>query len=258
MIVPARRSSVSRNVHVSAPHPGYDLGTVEQAAAVYEATGANSLLVPGRTRTAFLENSACIAPTSPSQEYYKTDPGYNNEEPFFDANMAIRDWQYQTHGGCPSSSCAFLQMHGKGLQTCSSVDVFLSSGLGTSSASKRWYTDDTDRPIKRLQRHLQEQFPGRNVSLPADSTCILTATKNVIGRALNGVSTNAVCRSAATASTASGEFLHAEQASGLRTPENYNAWARAVRDTFEPSCAEGMVVDKNTNLCISSSEVDWS
>jgi len=78
MIVPAHRSSVSRNVHLSAPHPGYDLGTVEQAAAIYEAVGANSLLVPGRMRTAFPESSACIAPTSPSQEYYKTDPGYNN------------------------------------------------------------------------------------------------------------------------------------------------------------------------------------
>jgi hypothetical protein len=78
VIVPAKQRSVSRNVHVSAPHPGYDLGTVEQAAAVYEATGAKSLLVTGRTRTAFLENSACIAPTRPSQDYYKTDPAHND------------------------------------------------------------------------------------------------------------------------------------------------------------------------------------
>lgn len=78
VVVPTRRSSVSRNVHVSAPHPGYDLGTVEQAAAVYEAAGAKSLLVTGRTRTAFLESSACIAPTRPSQDYYKTDPAHNN------------------------------------------------------------------------------------------------------------------------------------------------------------------------------------
>ncbi|KAF5329605.1 hypothetical protein D9619_009405 [Psilocybe cf. subviscida] len=252
VIVPARRSSVSRNLHVSAPHPGYDLGTVEQAAAVYEATGAKSLLVTGRTRTAFLKSSACIPPTSPSQDYYTTDPAHNDEEPFFDASMAIRDWQYLTHGGCPSSSCGFLQMHGKGRRTCASVDIFLSSGLGNSPSSKRWYTDDTDRPIKRLQGRLQEQFPERNVSLPADSSCILTATKNVVGRALNGVSTHAVCGMPATPLTASGEFLHAEQASGPRMPGNYQAWARAVRDTFEPSCAEGMVVDKDTKLCIPS------
>lgn len=131
-----------------------------------------------------------------------------------------------------------------------SSSIWVSQPSGNSLASKRWYTDDIDRPIKRLQRHLQEQFPERNISLPADSTCILTATKNVVGRALNGVSTHAVCRMAATPLTASGEFLHAEQGSGPRTPNNYDAWARAVRDTFLPSCAEGMIVDKETNLCI--------
>lgn len=131
--------------------------------------------------------------------------------------------------------------------------IFLISQLsGNSPSSKRWYTDDTDRPIKRLQQRLQEQFPGRNVSLPADSSCILTATKNVVGRALNGVSAHAVCGLPATPLTASGEFLHAEQAGGTRTPDNYHVWARAVRDTFEPTCAEGMVVDQDTNLCIPS------
>ena len=34
MVVPAFRVAVSRSVHISAPHPGYDLGTVEQAAYV--------------------------------------------------------------------------------------------------------------------------------------------------------------------------------------------------------------------------------
>jgi hypothetical protein len=78
MTVPARRSSVSRHVHISAPHPGYDLGTVEQAASIYHSTGSSSLLVAGRQRTAFLEKSDCIQRKAGKQVYYKTDPAHND------------------------------------------------------------------------------------------------------------------------------------------------------------------------------------
>ena len=78
MVVPAFRVAISRSVHISAPHPRYDLGTVEQAASVFGNTGAKSLLVPGRTRTAFLKSSDCIVPVSPMQDYYMTDPAHNN------------------------------------------------------------------------------------------------------------------------------------------------------------------------------------
>ena len=50
-------------------------------------------------------------------------------EPFFDASLAISSWQQHNHG-CPSSSCAYIQMHGKKRTTCPDDDVFLSSGLG--------------------------------------------------------------------------------------------------------------------------------
>lgn len=53
MVVPRLRTSVSRTLHFSAPHPVYDRTTVEQAAFLFESTGSQSLLVPGRTRTAF-------------------------------------------------------------------------------------------------------------------------------------------------------------------------------------------------------------
>ena len=82
MVVPAFRVAVSRSVHISAPHPGYDLGTVEQAAFVFEKTGSKSLLVPGRTRTAFLKPSDCIVPVSAGQDYYMTDPAHNNVRSF--------------------------------------------------------------------------------------------------------------------------------------------------------------------------------
>ena len=54
MIVPSLRFHVARRIHISAPHPGADFGTVEQAAAIFQRTGSNSLLVTGRHRNAFI------------------------------------------------------------------------------------------------------------------------------------------------------------------------------------------------------------
>jgi hypothetical protein len=82
MVVPASQVAVSRSVHISAPHPGYDLGTVEQAASVFENTGSKSLLVPGRTRTAFLKSSDCIVPVSATQDYFMTDLAHNKVRSF--------------------------------------------------------------------------------------------------------------------------------------------------------------------------------
>lgn len=39
------------------------------------------------------------------------------------------EWQVQ-QGGCPSSSCAFVQLHAKAKTTCVTDDIFLSAGLG--------------------------------------------------------------------------------------------------------------------------------
>ena len=77
MVVPRLRTSVSRIVHFSAPHPIYDRETMRQAAFLFESTGSQSLLVPGRARTAFPEPSECISPVFPLQEFYKTDTTHN-------------------------------------------------------------------------------------------------------------------------------------------------------------------------------------
>jgi len=78
MVVPASRATVSRNVHFSAPHPGYDLGTPQQAAVLFKSTGAKSLLVPGRVRTAFLDRTNCVVSNAASTVYYKTDTTHDN------------------------------------------------------------------------------------------------------------------------------------------------------------------------------------
>ena len=90
---------------------------------------------------------------------------------------------------------------------------------------------------------------SNRISLPSDSPCILTATKNVVGRYLNGIDLGSVCNKVANSKTATGQFIHAEQSGSIRNPKNYNAWSQAVLDTFDVICADGMVLDPATKLC---------
>ncbi|XP_006464086.1 hypothetical protein AGABI2DRAFT_187461 [Agaricus bisporus var. bisporus H97] len=234
-MVPASRAGVSRLIHISAPHPFFDGETTVEAAQIFSETGAKSLLVPGRMRNAFYAPSPCVQPSSKSSMYYITDPAHNDQEPFFDANLAVWDWQNQ-QGGCPSSSCAFIQFHGKAEKTCSEDTIFLSTGLSRGS----WYTDSVDRPIKRLQRKLVHAFhlanaPGK-ISLPSHSRCILTATKNVVGRYINNYPTSStqydVCHRSAIPDTTEGAFVHAEQNAFARSDKARGAWVRALNNTF--------------------------
>ncbi|KAF9447376.1 hypothetical protein P691DRAFT_793566 [Macrolepiota fuliginosa MF-IS2] len=237
MVVPSSRDMVSRLLHLSAPHPFYDVGTPIQATHLFKETGAKSLLVPGRMRPAYNAPSTCVLPRSNKSTYYMTDPAHNDLEPFFDANRAIWEWQTR-HGGCPSLSCAFIQFHGKARTTCPKDDIFLSAGL----ADDTWYTDDVDRPIKRLRNQLYVAFNSESsttapltISLPSDSKCILTATKNVVGRYLNSYplsSSHEVCTQSSDPDSTQGVFIHIEQAAVARNKAAREGWIRALKNTF--------------------------
>ncbi|PFH47533.1 hypothetical protein AMATHDRAFT_50238 [Amanita thiersii Skay4041] len=233
LVVPATRKAVSRHVHIAAPHPLYDLGTEQQAASVFKSIGAKSLYIPGRMRLAFPQLTPCVQSTIKSK-YYKTDPAHDKN----------------ANGGCPAASCAYVQFHGKGPSTCRSDHIFISTGLGRDKASREWYTNNTNYPVKRLKSQLSSVFPSWTISLPTDSTCLLTATKNIVGRLINGVPERKVCREAASAASASGEFVHMEQAKISRSPKFYGHWTRGLLAAFETTCAGGMQKDNVTGLCI--------
>ena len=83
MVVPATRRSVSRLIHVSAPHPFADMYTTGQAAALFKSVGAKSLLIPGRMRTAFMEATDCVpSPGNTAGVYYRTDPAHDKVKYF--------------------------------------------------------------------------------------------------------------------------------------------------------------------------------
>lgn len=86
--------------------------------------------------------------------------------------------------------------------------------------------------MKRLQGHLGTVFPAWNVSLPSDSFCGLTATKNIVGRLLNGIDESRVCTDDSNANLATGEFIHIEQAYVSRVAASYDKWTSALIATF--------------------------
>ncbi|KAJ6459634.1 hypothetical protein C8R45DRAFT_843214 [Mycena sanguinolenta] len=229
--VPATQNAILRDIHLSAPHPAYDLFTPEQAGALFKSAAARSLVVAGRIRGANLAPSDCVIPTSNTTTYYKTDPAHDTAEPFFSASKVIRDWQH-ANGGCPEQSCAFIQLHGKGSDSCPTDTVFLSTGLGRCSSCVAWYTDSIDRPVKRLKNELIKVFPTWNISLPTDSACSLTATDNVFGRLLNGITEEHLCTDSARADLTTGEFIHAEQAIISRGSAAYSGWTAALLAAF--------------------------
>ena len=130
-------------------------------------------------------------------------------------------------------------------------DFFKIISSGNSPSSKAWYTDNAGRPVQRLQSQLKLAFPLWNVSLPSDSSCILTATKNVVGRFLNQVDDSHVCSRGSSAQLATGVFVHIEQVSASRAEPAYNAWSMALNKAFEPICDIDMKVDDTTisNKC---------
>ena len=73
-VVPAQRDiKTSKSLHLSAPHPVWELSTAQQAAFVFEWTGAESLYIPGRAYKALLKETDCGFSTE-SEKYWKTDP----------------------------------------------------------------------------------------------------------------------------------------------------------------------------------------
>ncbi|KAJ3789323.1 hypothetical protein GGU10DRAFT_260983 [Lentinula aff. detonsa] len=250
MIVPASAKQISRRLHLSAPHPQADINTPQQAGAIFVLSGAHSLLVSGRFRSAYAMETDCIPPTQPRKRYFKTDPTHDIHEPFSIANQAIRDWQ-NANGGCPSETCAYVQFHGKAAASCAADTMFISSGLGNSNSSLSWYRDPSlDIPARRLRDVARTVFPTWNVTIPPDDPdCALTATSNVFGRLINGVPESNVCMTEANTLTATGEFIHIEQAIVSRQSNVYDHWGEVFKRTFRTSCTEGTVEDSETGIC---------
>lgn len=234
VVVPAVRAAEQRDLHFAAPHAKWDLGTPQQAAALFKATYSRSLLIAGRVRSAYLAPTECAL--SSKSIAWKTDPARDIEQPFFNASVTI--YRSQMKRGCDARTCAFIQLHGKGSSTCAGDHIFLSSGLGASAGSLAWYSDSTPRPVKTLKQALLSlsAFPSWTIALPVDdpSCTALMATTNIFGRYINGVRIEDVCIVPATVRSATGMFIHVEQAPISRGASVFINWTRALEKAFLP------------------------
>ncbi|KAI8846887.1 hypothetical protein BC829DRAFT_397711 [Chytridium lagenaria] len=215
-------------LHLQAPHPIFDGSTDLVAADLFRnVQGFRSLLLATRHRNAYQVDSTC----TPNSGYSLTDPTHSDGEPFF--NFASAILQYQNATTCSDSNCGILQLHGKGANTCSSDTFFLSAGTGVASV----YNNNPTWHVNRMATALLQSKPvGSNwtAGTPASSSCTLTATRNVVGKIVNGISFAQVCSGTVTSSKVTGRFSHIETAQAGReiTEEVLGVWRNAFTGIF--------------------------
>ncbi len=73
LIVP---TNASLDIHLASPHPMFDFGTPDQAVTLFQLSGAKSLIISGRHRSAYAVATDCIPSTS-ATTYYYTDPTHD-------------------------------------------------------------------------------------------------------------------------------------------------------------------------------------
>lgn len=200
-LLQSKTSQRRKKLHISAPHPGYDLGTPEQAAGVYAASGARSLLVAGRKRTSYLTESTCVrapAMSTSDEESSKTPDWGRGKEAYWMTDPAHNDQTLQPH---PHSTRLLTPPLGWRVHYAMSSPSPSSpmsgppSGSDSHTLSKEQLCalhSNKAQPqgkhgLVRMPQFRHTQRRGA-ISLPTTSTCALTASRNVVGRVQESVS----------------------------------------------------------------------
>ncbi len=205
------RMQGGEDVHVSAPHPHYDIDTDIQSAAVVRGVGARYYSLSTAHRCSSIARSPCDGSTlACGAPGYRISDAAHNTQSFFQeftvwvAGRAPSAWHVQLHGCsaafCPSGTEADVVAH-------------------LSAGSREILPDSA--PVNRLnaalRRRVQAVRPSattHSCSSQADADDrTLCSTANTQGRYLNG-STDAC--TAPAASAADSRFLHIEQNLDLR------------------------------------------
>ena len=198
-------------LHLEAPHPAYDSGTLDEAVVLFEQLQARVLLTSGTHRCASSEATECSGTSSVctglTEAYRNSDAAHAVDTSFHVLHEALTI-------GFPDD--LVVSVHGM-------------SGAGASLSNG---TDDTitpSSPVARLAGALAVEFGGELITTCNDypgSTVDsrLCGTTNVQGRHLNGSAD--ACGSAAD--SASERFVHLEQSRDLRDAPIRVAAALAV------------------------------
>jgi len=209
------------------------------------------LLTSTRHRAAYAKQGCGkLSDGSPVIPGWVTDAAHHDQELFHQVALVLRAWQ-QDHGGCPAASCAYIQFHGKADTSCPGDAGFISAGIASAS----WYTRPAAARPNLLTQTLGTVASDLGLtwtfSTPGTSSCNLAATSNIFARVLNGVSVGQECDHIATTTLATGSFLSIEQKGSAREASWDEAlWARAIRETFTPTCVAGYELDRGAVGCI--------
>lgn len=211
-------SAIRQKLLIQAPHPVFDFKTGLQSAYVFIQTGARALFVSGVHRCNSTSRSECAGTTTvcstvgASDKFRKSDPAHN-EDGLFHKTLLVLE--------ALISNTISVQLHGFSWVS-GDPDLLMSNGT-TSTPSPDYLSTLKD---KLLDEDDTLEFGIHHIS-PLSK---LTGTTNVQGRFINNSSNP--CSS--SASTASGRFLHIEQAyKNLRDNQtNWNKIVNALSNTF--------------------------
>ena len=197
-----------RELNIAIAHPMDDWKTENQGIGVFKATDSRTFFLAGARRYIGTP-SAC----QPDNAHSSSDAAHNTATMFFAATQELNDW----YG---SRLWHQLQFHGMGTGACPGVSAYMTYGKNTTPAS--------GDILLTLKAKILAHHPAWSVTVPGDTpSCTLSATTNVQGRHLNGISAGDVC--ATPASTYSQKFISIEQAPGFRLAKDWNA---AIQETW--------------------------
>ncbi len=205
-----------RELNISAPHAKFETDTGTQAAGIFKNTQSRTFLMTGAHRRANNVLSTC-QPTACEGNCMESDAAHNTDHMFY-ATVAELEEYYDSH----NTKFYHLQFHGmKSTEppSCPGVDVYMTHGVSATPVA--------GDKILALKSNLESRHDW-TVTVPGDSpSCNLTGTTNVQGRLLNNVASTEICTT--PASSYSGQFIHIEQKSWCRDPDD---WVDAINDTW--------------------------
>jgi len=190
----------ARNLVVEVPHPLADEVTLDEGAAIFQATSARALFIAGTHRCANRDSSPCSGTTTVCNN------GTSGKFKISDAGHYTENFFQEAHGASLrlKDKPIAISLHGNDVDSL--PEVVLSNGTTNEAASN-------SRVNRLRQKLINLGTSAGSCNFPADGNLSLCGTTNVQGRLSNG-STLSPCK--INAASASGLFLHIEQHLDIR------------------------------------------
>jgi hypothetical protein len=244
-IVPNSRYDVQRRLHLGAPHPGSsENSTITQTIKVFQAVGANSVMISGTQKNANLQTAQNPCRTN---SQYPTDAVENNLLAF----QTIFSQVYAT-SNAQSWNPSYIQFHGMTGTQCyptsgaaATPDILITNGASAPS----YY------PTGCLANQLRDYLKSNpyvnytNTKTMGEELCSGLGAYGVQGRLVNGVAPADLCGTI-NPTTVNNKWLHIEQKLVARGPAvNHAPFFAFIKANYATDCASGRTYDSVSQMC---------